>query len=84
VRRVVATRTGLLVAGLRSKRFVPYTSVESVRECLDRRRTIVVSLREPVAGTRRFAFVPSHRPGLGVGDEHPTRADLRRRLAAAR
>jgi len=78
---VVATRTGLLVTGLRDARFVPYASVASARENrLQRHRPITVTLREPVAGVDRFVFVPPHRPLLGINDAHPSTVELLRRL----
>lgn len=53
LRRVVATRTGLIVSGLRTRCFIPYATVTSARESqLSRNRTITVTLREPVAGLR--------------------------------
>lgn len=82
LRSVVATRTGLIVTGLRSEWFVPYTAVASARENqANRSRTITVTLRESVAGIRRFAFIPPYRPLLRFGDEHPVATELTRRLA---
>ncbi len=85
LRRVVATRTGLIVSGLGAARFVSYAAVAAAREStLTRTRTITVTLRVPVAGLRRFAFIPPYRPLLRPGDEHPVAMDLNRRLAGAR
>jgi ribosomal protein L37AE/L43A len=85
LRGVVATRTGILVKGLRGARFVPYASVASVRENqLSRLRTTTVTLREPDGPEVRFAFVPPYRPGLGIHDAHPEVRELLRRLPPSR
>jgi len=85
LRGVVATRTGLLVTGLRDTRFVPYASVASAREDrLQRHRPITVTLREPVAGLDRFVFVPPLRSSLGIDDAHPSAVELLRRLERLR
>ena len=58
--------------------------VEAVREDrLSRLRTITVTLRTPVGGLRRFAFVPPHRR-VGLSDAHPAAAALAGRLEKPR
>lgn len=80
LRRVVATRTGLLVTGPARPRFIPYGQVEAVRENrLSRLRPITVTLRSPVGGLGRFAFIPPRRR-VGPNDGHPAAAELARRL----
>lgn len=84
LRRVVATRTGLLVAGLTREHFIPYALVEAVREDrLSRLRTITVTLRTPVGGLRRFAFVPPYRR-VGLSNSHPVAAAIAGRLEKSR
>jgi hypothetical protein len=84
LRGVVATRTGLVVTGLRGARFVPYASVASARESrLSRHRPITVTLREPTGGAGRFVFVPPYRPFIGINNAHPAAVELARRLAEA-
>lgn len=80
--RVVATRSGLLVSNTQREWFVPYTGVASTRHSWIRgdHLIITVTLREPVAGVRRFAFIPPRHPGA---PDHPIATELARRLANA-
>ncbi len=87
LRGVVATRTGLIVTGLRDARFVPYQAVVTVQENrLQRGRPVTVSVREPDGGLSRFVFLPSLRTGLALGLDgvHPSVAELLRRLPRPR
>jgi len=84
LRRVTATRTGLLVSRPGRQWFIPYALVVSAKESrLSRLRTVTVTLRAPAGGLRRFAFIP---PGrfLGIDEAHPAAAELERRLEPSR
>lgn len=84
LRRVVATRSGLVVSGMTSGQFIPYVAVECIRENrLSRMRVITVALREPAGGLSRFAFVPPLR-WIGVNESHSVAAELGWRLERAR
>jgi hypothetical protein len=83
LRKVVATRTGLIVSSAGKELFVPYAAVAKVREKrLSSSHVITVELREPVGGLRRFALIPRYLPSVGPF-EHPTAAKLTRRVAEA-
>lgn len=84
LRQVTATRTGLLVSRPGREWFISYPLVESAKELrVSRLRTITVTLRAPVGGLRRFAFIPPRR-FVGLNDAHPTFAELERRLEPSR
>jgi hypothetical protein len=86
LRRVVATRTGLLVSSYGREAFVPYPQIASARQnkllAMGAWGPITVTLLSPGPWGSRIVFVPPF--NLDWLEDNPAAVELTRRMAAAR
>jgi hypothetical protein len=82
LKRVVATRSGLLVSNYRREVFIPYEQISGIRQNrLLGDQPITVELRSRTALGSKFVFIPNG--AFVLFSEHPAAAFLLARAAAA-